>query len=155
MTSAIQLPAIAPCPICGGEPDIDECGPLPRGAPHLGWYAACYRMTPEEHFVGVNADTRLEAVRLWNDQAANTGGTNKRRISMEWRAMDSFIPPKPRAFNSHQDHRQWYWVTWGEDAYLCRHNGTHFVPVAGGMILGAHPKFWMPLQVPVAPLINA
>lgn len=61
---------IEPCPHCGRQPDIDECGPPPAGwRGKLGWYAGCYQPGNDEHFVGVNGDTRVEAVRLWNVEA--------------------------------------------------------------------------------------
>lgn len=70
----------------------------------------------------------------------------------DWRTMESFSPPTPRAFNSHSDHHQWYWVTWGKEPVLCRWDGLAFLPVAGGMFVGGPPKFWMPLAVPAWPL---
>ena len=61
---------IRPCPRCGRAPDIDECGPVPRGEKHLGWYAGCYQPGADEHFIGVNGDTRDEVIDNWNLEAA-------------------------------------------------------------------------------------
>lgn len=36
----------------------------------MPWYAGCYRMTPEEHFVGVNGDSRADAIREWNAEVS-------------------------------------------------------------------------------------
>lgn len=65
-----------------------------------------------------------------------------------WRDFSSFVPPKPRAINPAQDHNHWYWVTWGGEPYLCRYEDGMFLPVAGGMVMGASPKMWMPLRIP-------
>lgn len=64
------MPIAACCPVCGSRPSIEECGPRPRGCPPLGWRAGCYSVIPEEHYIGVNADTRLDAVRQWNQEVA-------------------------------------------------------------------------------------
>lgn len=55
-----------PCPICGSEPHIDRCEPWPRDAGPVAWHAVCYRITPTEHCVGVNAETEAEVIRDWN-----------------------------------------------------------------------------------------
>jgi len=36
----------------------------------LGWHAGCYSLRPDEHYIGVNADSRLDAVRQWNAEVA-------------------------------------------------------------------------------------
>jgi hypothetical protein len=70
----------------------------------------------------------------------------------KWQTMDSFVPPKMRPFNADRDHATWFWVTWGGEPTLARFEPPSiFVPVVGGMIVGAHPKFWMPLEIPAAP----
>lgn len=61
----VHYPDLLPCPVCGRPPDIDECGP-PFGK--LGWYANCYSLTPHEHNVGVNAETKSEARAAWNTE---------------------------------------------------------------------------------------
>ena len=72
---------------------------------------------------------------------------------MKWKTMDEFCPPSHRLFNNSTDMRQWYWVSWGEEVYLCYWQPPgHFLPVNGGVVVGAHPKYWMPLDVPDAPL---
>lgn len=69
-----------------------------------------------------------------------------------WRTMDSFVPPKIRPFNSDQDRDTWFWVSWGWDPILARFEPPgYFVPVAGGMIVGVNPKYWMPLEIPMTP----
>ncbi|WP_398473603.1 hypothetical protein [Tardiphaga sp.] len=57
---------IKDCPVCGRQPDIDKCGPWPKGLGPAPWYAGCYRGGKDEHFVGVNGDNRSDAVRAWN-----------------------------------------------------------------------------------------
>lgn len=69
------LEGIEPCPICGSKPDIDECD-----IPGTGWYANCYKAgyTPqEEHFIGVNASCRAEAIALWNAHVRSLKSLNK------------------------------------------------------------------------------
>ena len=60
------IPMIESCPVCGRQPDIDECGPQTQSEGDLGYYACCYAQTPEEHHVGINADSRILAVVAWN-----------------------------------------------------------------------------------------
>lgn len=60
---------LKPCPVCGRQPDVDECGPSVPGV-DLGWYANCYSTTPREHCIGVSADTKHEAEVAWNAEAA-------------------------------------------------------------------------------------
>lgn len=31
----------------------------------------CYSLHPEEHFVGVNGDNQLDAIKLWNAEVEN------------------------------------------------------------------------------------
>ena len=69
----------------------------------------------------------------------------------KWKTMDEFVPPSITPFNHSDDKTKWYWVTFGGDAYLCYWNG-YFVPVHGGFVVGSHPKYWMKLDVPTAPL---
>ncbi len=71
---ATILHFVAPCPVCGKHPDIDECDPLMKAEPPLGWYANCFSYEPYEHSVGVSADTRRQAVKEWN-KIARTGDT--------------------------------------------------------------------------------
>lgn len=59
---------ILACPICGRQPDIDECGPPTKETGPLGWYANCYGQTPHEHNVGVTADNRSLVEEAWNDE---------------------------------------------------------------------------------------
>lgn len=54
------------CKHCARKPDIDECQPWPADEGDPPWYANCYAMTPTEHCVGANGDTRVEAIRAWN-----------------------------------------------------------------------------------------
>ena len=64
---AASLP-VDPCPVCSGQPDVEECS-----IPGTGWAVGCYKMIPFEHFVGVNGDSRLDAVRAWNVEAYKVG----------------------------------------------------------------------------------
>ncbi len=45
----------------------EECGPAP-------WYVGCYKGGGDEHFVGVNGDTKAEALRLWREEVAEAQG---------------------------------------------------------------------------------
>ena len=57
------LPLAITCPICSSAPYVEECW-------HKGpWAVGCYKMLPFEHFVGVNGDSRLDAIREWNIEA--------------------------------------------------------------------------------------
>jgi len=64
------IPLIQPCPVCGRQPDVDECCGFPKDAGPRAWYANCYRTTPREHCVGVTGDSRLDVVRRWNVEVA-------------------------------------------------------------------------------------
>lgn len=74
------LPLVQKCPVCGGEPDIGQTEPWPKEHGPAPWYAGCYRVTPIEHFVGVNGDTRLETVKAWNTEVAKHGKAIKEGI---------------------------------------------------------------------------
>jgi hypothetical protein len=55
-----------PCPVCGGEPHVDQVEPWPANMGPAPWSVGCYRLIPTEHFVGVNGDNRLDAIRNWS-----------------------------------------------------------------------------------------
>lgn len=55
----------SPCPRCGAKPDIEKCWPWPHGCGPAPWYVGCYSGGNDEHFVGVNGDTRKEALANW------------------------------------------------------------------------------------------
>jgi len=69
MSVVALRPAVRKCPICGGEPYIEEVEPWPRDCGPAPWAAGCYRMIPFEHFVGVNGDNEIDARRQWNIKA--------------------------------------------------------------------------------------
>jgi len=54
-----------PCPYCGRQPDVDKCEPWPKDAGPQPWYAHCYVSGSREHFIGVNGDTRADALKNW------------------------------------------------------------------------------------------
>jgi hypothetical protein len=64
------LPTPSLCPICKKRPIINECGPWPptKQFGPAPWYAGCYSMMPEEHFIGVNAENRQSAIEAWNEK---------------------------------------------------------------------------------------
>ena len=68
MGMALHLPSLLPCPVCGAKPEVDECGPWPAGMGPAPWYVGCYRSGSDEHFVGVNADTKRQAMLDWNNE---------------------------------------------------------------------------------------
>lgn len=65
-----MVSAFNPCPICGRQPDVDRCGPTPRGVGGLGWYASCFGYEPYEHHVGVNFDLNQRGADVWNYEVA-------------------------------------------------------------------------------------
>ena len=62
---------LPPCPVCGGDPMVEQCEPWPRECGPAPWYVGCYKGGGDEHFVGVNGDTRDEAMRLWRIEVAD------------------------------------------------------------------------------------
>jgi len=62
------IPRACLCPVCNSQPFVERCEPWPRGEGPAPWAVGCYRTMPEEHFVGVNGDNQLDAIRLWNDE---------------------------------------------------------------------------------------
>lgn len=62
------------CPICGRPPDIGPCEPWPTSEGPQPWYAGCYAIVPTEHYVGVNGDDMLDAIRNWNVEVAKIIG---------------------------------------------------------------------------------
>lgn len=52
---------IANCPICYSPPDIGLCSPWMQCAAPQPFYAVC-----NEHRMGVNGDTRRDAIKAWN-----------------------------------------------------------------------------------------
>lgn len=69
---AKHLPEPVPCPKCGADPSVEECAPWPKEYGRAPWYVGCYRGGSNEHFVGVNGDTRREAIENWNREARVT-----------------------------------------------------------------------------------
>lgn len=63
------IPTTAVCPVCGRRPYIERCEPWPRQHGPAPWAIGCYSTHPEEHFVGINGDTQLDAINLWNSEA--------------------------------------------------------------------------------------
>jgi hypothetical protein len=65
------LKSLPPCPVCGEVPLIERCEPWDQksyGPPP--WYVGCYKPGGgNEHFVGVNGDTRAQAERAWRVEA--------------------------------------------------------------------------------------
>lgn len=55
-----------PCPVCGRQPTIEVCAPWPKDMGPPPWYVGCYDPGRNEHFRGVNGDTRADAVKQWN-----------------------------------------------------------------------------------------
>lgn len=62
----LSIPKPCNCPVCDSAPYVEQCEPWPRGHGPAPWSVGCYRMTPIEHFVGVNGDNQLDAIRAWN-----------------------------------------------------------------------------------------
>jgi hypothetical protein len=65
----LTAPKPAVCPVCGQPPYVERYEPWPRGHGPAPWAVGCYALTPIEHFVGVNGDGQLDAIRLWNSEA--------------------------------------------------------------------------------------
>lgn len=63
------------CPICGKQPDVNECGPWPPSAKYgpAPWYTGCYSQEPTEHFVGVNGANRTDVISRWNLKVRKMG----------------------------------------------------------------------------------
>ena len=59
-----------PCPHCGRQPKIETCEPWPRNAGSVPWYVGCYFSGTPEHFIGVNGDTKAEALEEWERETA-------------------------------------------------------------------------------------
>ena len=62
-----------PCPVCGRKPDVDRCGPWPKDSGPAPWYVGCYDPGIDEHFRGVNGDTKSDAINQWNELTAKAG----------------------------------------------------------------------------------
>lgn len=58
-----------PCPHCGQRPQVERCEPWPWEQGPAPWYVGCYRGGRDEHFFGVNGDTKADALRLWGIRA--------------------------------------------------------------------------------------
>lgn len=70
----------SPCPICGRQPTVEECGPWPR---HLGpapWVVYCYQSDNREHYVGGDGDTEADAMASWEAEARRR--TVKRSLTL-------------------------------------------------------------------------
>lgn len=67
--TVLTIPKPRACPVCGSLPYVEQCEPWPRGQGPAPWAAGCYSMRPIEHFVGVNGDNQLDAIKLWNSEA--------------------------------------------------------------------------------------
>lgn len=58
------------CPVCGGSPYVEECGPWNRKNGPAPWAIGCYSIYPIEHFVGMNGIDRADAIRRWNSEVS-------------------------------------------------------------------------------------
>lgn len=58
------------CPVCGRAPYVEECEPWPTDHGRAPWAVGCYHTLPIEHFVGVNGDTKAEALSAWAAEVA-------------------------------------------------------------------------------------
>lgn len=67
--SVTPIPRPTACPVCGAQPYVEQCDPWPRWHGRAPWAVGCYSLHPIEHFVGVNGDNQLDAIRLWNSEA--------------------------------------------------------------------------------------
>lgn len=56
---------LPPCPVCGSAPEVERVEPWPRSLGPAPWYVGCYRGGKSEHFIGVNGDTKAEAMGEW------------------------------------------------------------------------------------------
>jgi hypothetical protein len=78
------------------------------------------------------------------------GSRKSQRMMGDWRTFDTFVPPSERYSSGP---KIWYWIAWDKAVYLCRYEKPGiFIPVDGGVVLGATPKYWMPLDIPPSPL---
>lgn len=61
---------LTPCPYCGRQPTIDICEPWPKSDGPQPWYVGCYRGGAREHFIGINGDTKEDAIAAWEREVA-------------------------------------------------------------------------------------
>lgn len=55
-----------PCPVCERPVMPERCEPWPAREGPAPWHVGCYGYFPEEHYVGVNGDDEIDAIRRWN-----------------------------------------------------------------------------------------
>lgn len=56
---------MSPCPYCNSPPDVGPCTGWPRNMGKPPWHVGCYRSGDREHYIGVNGDTKAEALENW------------------------------------------------------------------------------------------
>jgi hypothetical protein len=61
---------LKPCPHCGADPAIEACEPWQRTWGPRPWHVGCYKGGEHEHYIGVNGDTRSEAIAKWDRKVA-------------------------------------------------------------------------------------
>lgn len=67
------MPAVLkPCPICGRDPVIERCEPWPKEAGPQPWHVGCYRNGVFEHYIGVNGDSRDDAIAEWDREVSRS-----------------------------------------------------------------------------------
>ena len=70
MEKRVAKMLLPPCPVCGHDPLVEQCEPWDKSLGPPPWYVGCYAGGSDEHFVGVNGDTKAEALRLWREEVA-------------------------------------------------------------------------------------
>lgn len=61
---------MTPCPHCGRQPTVERVAPWPGGIGPAPWHVGCYRSGNNEHYVGDNGDTKLDAIAAWERAVA-------------------------------------------------------------------------------------
>lgn len=56
---------ISKCPVCSSDPYVEQVESWPGRLGAAPWAVGCYKMIPTEHFVGVNGDTKEQALSNW------------------------------------------------------------------------------------------
>jgi len=69
---AVKEPtAMSPCPYCGSAPTVERCDPWEERYGKAPWYVGCYRDGDREHFIGVNGETKDDALKNWERAVAD------------------------------------------------------------------------------------